>query len=96
MHKINAKLGTMRKAVDWVIYKDLRDGKVLIQSDRRIATFDREGNGVLSASHNYPNFQTLSTHLGAKQIKVPAEIVEEAFSNRPQSGDAIGGGVFIA
>ncbi|MGH8335626.1 MAG: hypothetical protein ACRETL_02100, partial [Gammaproteobacteria bacterium] len=49
--KIEAKLGDMRKAVEWVVYpKGTSDaGLLVIQADKRIAAFDpTTGKGMLS------------------------------------------------
>lgn len=97
LKKIHAKLGTMRKAVDWVVYPDQRNGQVIIQSDKRIAAFDpATGEGLLSASHNYAAFVHLTPLLGAKPIKVSQEVIAEVLAAQPKSGDAIGPGVYIA
>ena len=48
--KITAKLGNMRKAVEWIVYPPKKDGRIVIQSDRRIALFKNDGSnkGMLS------------------------------------------------
>lgn len=52
MKKIIAKLGKMRKAVDWVVYPaGTAENVIIIQSDKRIAFFDATtGKGRLSSS----------------------------------------------
>lgn len=93
--KIIAKLGKMRKAVEWIVYPPREDGQILIQSDKRICLFNRTtGIGVLSASHNYPMFETLRLP-SAETIVVPEEVVREALEKQPQKGDRIGSVGFI-
>ena len=98
--RLDLKLGSMRKAQDFIVYPASRDegSKVLIQSDKRIAQIDIEtGEGMLSdgrASH--PGFIELMKIRGAKPIKVDAEVIEAIKAARPKSGDQVGPGVTIA
>lgn len=99
MKKITAKLGTMRKPVDWVVYPKKPDDKnIIIQSDKRIAAIDSEtGAGLLSASRSSgAYFIHLTPSLGAKPITVSPEILAEIKGAMPQSGDKIGPGVYVA
>ena len=98
--RLDLKLGSMRKAQNFIVYPASRDegSKVLIQSDKRIAQIDIEtGEGMLSdgrASH--PGFIELMKIRGAKPIKVDAEVIEAIKAARPKSGDQVGPGVTIA
>lgn len=100
--RITAKLGTMRKAADWVVYPAERamDGKTVtvIQSASRIAAFDTAtGEGMLSKYRSGgAYFMHLNPMLGATPITVPAEVIAAAIEARPKSGDEIGPGVYIA
>lgn len=98
MRHITAKLGTMRKAVEWTVYpRKSATESVIIQSDHRIAEFDpATGAGWLSA--NKPNgayFMHLNKFLGATEVTVPREVIEAALAAAPKTGDEIGPGVFV-
>lgn len=93
---ITAKLGTMRKPVEWIVYpRAVTSTKVTIQSDTRIASFDPvTGLGMLSrAGRSY--FIDLLPMRGATEIAVPAGIIEMILDAQPKPGDAIGPGVYI-
>lgn len=76
-----AKLGNMRKAVEFVIcpVSNASPNEVYIQSDKRIAKVDlTTGKGILSngkGGHN--GFMHLSPVLGAVEIVFPAEVLAE-------------------
>ena len=96
MKTITAKLGKMRKAVEWVVYPGTRENRVLIQCNKRICCFDPQtGEGTLSASHNYPGFHTLMMP-GCEKITVPEDVRKAAVEATPKSGDRIGPGVYVA
>jgi|14_taG_2_1085336.scaffolds.fasta_scaffold04595_7 hypothetical protein len=98
--RLDLKLGSMRKAQDFIVYPASRDegSKVLIQSDKRIAQIDIEtGEGMLSSGKaGHPGFIELMEIRGAKPIKVDTEVIEAIKAARPKSGDMIGPGVSIA
>lgn len=99
--RFQAKLGTMRKAADWIVYPasiDGGDGTLVIQSDTRIARINpATGKGILSkAKSGGAYFMHLSTFLGATEIDVPAEVIALATAHQPKSGDTIGAGVYVA
>lgn len=100
--RVTAKLGTMRKAADWIVYPAERamDGKTVtvIQSDTRIAAFDpATGDGMLSkARKNGAYFMHLSPFMSATPITVPADVIAAVLDARPKSGDEIGPGVYVA
>lgn len=98
MRQVNAKLGKMRKAVDWVVYPTTNGGDadtIVIQSDKRIAYFSQTtGKGRLSPSCNYPIFGT--AHMpGSEPIEVSPEFITECLNARARKGDTIGGGVVV-
>ena len=95
--RITAKFGSMRKAVDWVVYPAAADAKELtIQCDRRIARFDTEtGKGIMSKSMNYAGFAALSMP-GAEAIQLTQDQINTCKGIIPQSGTEIGGGVYVA
>lgn len=96
---ITAKLGNMRKAVEWTVYprSAMNPRIVTIQSDHRIAHFDvTTGQGMLSqhkASGAY--FIHLVREAGAMPVVVPGDVVSAAVAMQPRRGDAIGPGVFV-
>ena len=78
-----AKLGTMRKAVQWVIYpqNDNKD-EVSVQCDRYFARFNlHTGKGMISTSQNYPTSLHISKALGGKEFRVDDETLK-AFQKR--------------
>lgn len=105
MFTITAKLGNMRKAVDWTVYPKAKDPAddgsarmITIQSDSRIAQFNSQtGVGMLSAHKSGgAYFLHLNAFLGATAITVPADIIAAALTAQPKSGDKIHGVVTIA
>jgi len=102
--KINAKLGNMRKSVEWTVYPAQKDGRVVIQSSKRIAAFDSIGAGSIPQgkvllSKNQPNgayFIHLSPMCGATLEVLPDDVRDAALASQPQSGDHIGHGVYVA
>ena len=99
--RITAKLGTMRKPAEFIVYPvrtNQTDRNLLIQSDTRIASFDPvTGRGVLSrARPNGAYFIHLSPALGATEVTVPADVIAAARGAQPRSGDEIGPGVYVA
>lgn len=103
MRSITAKLGTMRKTVEWTVYPASKtSGKdaelTVIQSDHRICAFNPvTGEGWLSkACANGAYFIHLNPALGATVVTVPPEVREAALAATPKSGDEIGPGVYVA
>lgn len=105
MKSVIAKLGTMRKSTDWIVYprrkiagSDDYATTLLIQSNSRICEFDAAtGAGMLSAYRSTgAYFIHLSPLLGATPITVPAEVIAAVLDAQPKSGDRIGPGVTIA
>lgn len=102
--KIHAKLGNMRKVVDWVVYPGQKDGRVTIQSDKRIAVFSTRPDGeippgkVLLSKHQSGGayFLHLSPMCGATLVDLPDDVRDAALAAQPQSGDEIGPGVYVA
>jgi hypothetical protein len=78
---IVAKLGNMRKPVEWVIYpKDNSDDTTLvIQCDKRIAKVDMvTGKGLLSdGKGGHQGFWKLMPQNGAILIDFPSEVLAE-------------------
>lgn len=74
---VTAKLGSMRKAVEFTICPGNENNQVIIQADRYIARFDRDtGVGVLSKSCANPGFMHLSKLMGATPITAPQEVLD--------------------
>ena len=94
MRHVNAKLGNMRKAAEFVVYPRADATKpVVIQSDKRIACFDPvTGAGRLStACPNGAYFLPLS--LGATPFVASPELIAECLAAAPKAGEEIGPGV---
>ena len=104
MKKIHAKLGTMRKVVDWVVYPAQKDGRVTIQSDSYIAMFSTRPDGevppgkvMLSKRQSGgAYFIHLSPACGASLVDLPNEVRQEVMAAMPKSGDEVGPGVVFA
>lgn len=98
MRSVTAKLGTMRKAVEWTVYpRNSATSSVIIQSDHRIAEFDpATGAGWLSVHKpNGAYFMHLNKFLGATVVAVPREVIDAALAAVPLPGEEIGPGVFV-
>jgi len=102
MQKIHAKLGNMRKVVDWVVYPSQKDSRIVIQADTRIAAFAGPQNaippGKCLLSKRQPGgayFLHLSPMCGATMVDLPDDVRDAAIAAQPQSGDKIGPGVFV-
>ena len=101
--QITAKLGNMRKAVDWTVYPAQKDSRIVIQSSSRIAAFAGPQNsipqGMCLLSKRQPGgayFLHLSSLCGAKLVPLPDDVRDAAIAAQPKSGDHIGHGVFVA
>lgn len=97
LYSITAKLGNMRKAVDWVVYPPSAPGVVIIQSAHRICSFVvTTRNGLLSKScSSGAYFMHLQPILGATPIEVPQSVIDAALAAQPKYGDKVGPGVTI-
>lgn len=97
---VTAKLGNMRKAVDWTVYPASRggaDGKILIQSDSRIALIDIASKKAVLSAHASSGAYFVHLQMpGRTVVDVPQELIDAALAAQPQSGDSIGYGVSIA
>lgn len=99
---VTAKLGTMRKPQDFIVYpKTTHDGGlIVVQSDKSIGSFDPETrNGLLNIKGCY--FVHLNKFVGAKPFVFPKEFVDACLDAQPHSGDLIGsspitGPVYVA
>lgn len=91
--KIMAKLGNMRKAVEWIIYPKERDSEnITIQSDHRIAVVDLKAGICLLSKHCSSGAyrRHLSKLAGATVVPISAELVAEIISKQPKAGDTLG------
>lgn len=72
---VKAKLGTMRKAQDW-LPQPCDNGDIVVQSDKRIGRFNpTTGAGMLSTRGSY--FIHLLPEMGAMCFIFPEEFVKE-------------------
>jgi hypothetical protein len=90
----------MRKAVEWIIYPAQEDrDTIVIQSDHRIAAIDPKTCRARLSAHKTSGayFAHLNSFMGATEIDVPREIVEQLVAEQPQKGDVLmsGGGFKI-
>lgn len=98
---VTGKLGDMRKAVEWTVYPQAKDGsdesRIILQSHARIVAIDTaKGKGLLSkACPSGAYFVHLHPAAGAKVVDVPADMIEAAKAAQPKSGDEIGPGVRV-
>ena len=97
--QINTKLGKMRKAVDWTVYPSKKDGRIVIQSSKRIAMFQDDGSNKGYLSKNVSSgayFLHLSPLCGATVVEIPQDVIDAALAVQPQKGDHIAHGVYVA
>lgn len=99
MKSVMAKLGNMRRAQDFTVYPNQDNNQIVIQSDKRIAAFDKfTGQGLLSdGKGGHQGFIKLSPVLGAKEITVSQEFIQECLKAQTPQGEriSIGGGVYV-
>jgi hypothetical protein len=99
MKRIKAKLGNMRKEEEFIVYPQSAEKDVLrLQSDHRcLIVRVSDGRALLSKYvANYPNFMHCNPMSGGTVVTVSQEVIAECLAAQPKSGDAIGGGVYIA
>lgn len=95
---ITARLGGMRQDQTWSVYPANKDGRIIIQSSKRIAVFHNDGSNKGWLSKHCPNgayFMHLSPACGATIVDVPQEVIDAALAAQPQNGDKIGGIITI-
>jgi len=109
MKQVTAKLGNMKKAVDWVVYPAYKNtGSIVwdnnlilhIQSAHRFAAINTGTKKCILSRHvaNYPMQLHLHASLGAIKIEVTQEFIDECLAAQPKSGDQMVAGqpVFFA
>lgn len=99
MFSITAKLGNMKKAVEWTVYPASKDSDdITIQSDHRIAQISVKHKRAWLSVHraNGAYFVHLLPALGATVVPVPDEVITAALAAQPKSGDTLHGVVTIA
>lgn len=77
---ITGKLGNMRKAVEWTVYprQDASDEDWIIQSERRIAKVNADGEAVVSnGKGGHQGFHKLIPALGAISCQCPADMLKQ-------------------
>lgn len=85
--KFIAKMGNMKKAVEWIVCPQAKPGFFLIQSEKRIAEVNMEtGKAILSAGKGHPGFQALSKIMGAVEVDCPKEILDTLKEIKPETG----------
>ncbi len=97
--RVVAKLATMRKAQDFIVYPyKLGQTKLMVQSDKAIGLFEiATGEGVLNYKGSNSKYGVhLNEMLGAEKYKFPGEFVVACLEAQPGSGDRIGAHCFIA
>ena len=91
---VTAKLATMRKPQEFVVYPFTPEstGSITVQSDKAIGQFDPiTGQGMLNSKGSSSKyFVHLMPQLGAVPYTFPREFVDECIASQPQSGDSIG------
>jgi hypothetical protein len=80
------KMGNMKKSVDWIVcpVSNAEEQMVYIQSDKRIARINMTtGKAMLSSGRGgHPGFHALHPMLGAVEVDVPAEIMDQVRERR--------------
>lgn len=98
VRQISFKIGSMRKAVDWIVYPPSRtasqnDPTLFVQSDKRALSINlTTKKGMLSKAQTYPGFHSTMKICGATEVDVPDEIIKLCTDAQPQSGDTMGNG----
>lgn len=95
MRTITAKLGTMRKAREWVV-QVTSNGRIMIQADKAIGLFNPStGEGLLNTNGGYGPH--LHPALGAKRFTFPRDFIEECQAALDANGPetALAGGAVI-
>lgn len=100
MRSVYGKLGNMRKEAEWTVYPTNYNSSksetagarlIFIQSDKRACSINVEtGKGMLSNGRGHPGFHSTLPALGAVEIDVPREFIDECLSAQPKSGDIVG------
>jgi hypothetical protein len=90
---IKAKLGNMRKEKEFVVYpQGNNQNQITIQADNRICSFDKTtGQGLLSTKGSY--FCHLLKQMGAIEVSVPQNIIDQCVAQQPKKGDEIAPGI---
>ena len=100
-NKVVAKLGNMKKAVEWTVYPKATDGsdedRVIIQSHARIAAIKTStGKALLSkACPNGAYFCHLHPAAGATVVDVDPVLLALVVTQIPQPGQEIGPGLVV-
>ena len=76
---VTAKLGNMRKTVEWTVYPAMNGRRRIIQSKNRIAEVNLDrGSVVLSdGKGGHQRFHKLDPFLGATVCDCPPELLEQ-------------------
>lgn len=97
-----AKLGNMKKAVDWTVYPQATNAVdndvITIQSDHRIAAINvRNRTGILSAHKGSgAYFMHLNTAFGATVLSdIPQDVIDAIVATQPKKGDQVAPGLYI-
>lgn len=89
MKTVTAKLGTMRKPQEFVVYPPSDKGRVIFQSDKAIGAFDiKTGEGILNTKGCY--FPHLNQALGAQPYTFPQDFVLQCIGAYMGTGSLIG------
>lgn len=93
-----AKLGGMRKTQEWFIYPRKQGEPIIAQCDRAIAQVDPQtGKGLLNwKGSGGKYFMHLSKFMGAEDYQFDDIFIAACLARIPESGDHIGGEVYIA
>jgi hypothetical protein len=102
LKSVTCKLGNMRKAVEWTVYPRPTNvgpeySTVTIQSDSRICQFDTKTRKGMLSKHRSSGayFMHLSSFLGATEVEIPQELVDQLVEEIPQPGTKIGSNVYV-
>lgn len=100
MKQVNAKFGNMKKEESFVVYPKSADdhGTLRLQSGHRCVLINVETRSGMLSKYvaNYPNFMHCNPGMGGTVVTVTKEFIAECQGAQPKSGDALGGGVYIA
>lgn len=93
-HSVTCKLGNMKKAQEWTIYKrEENSPEVMIQCDKRIAKINVETRQAMLSTKG-SSFMHLLEFMGAIKIEVPQDTIDKILAaGSPKVGEYLGGGI---
>lgn len=100
MKTVTAKLATMRKAQEFVVYPRPTNvgadyNLVMVQSDKAIGRFDQTtGKGILNYKGSNSKYgHDLAPERGAIPFQFPQDFIDQCLDIQPKKGDVLCNGI---